>query len=214
MMAVCLGRIKKQRVDDHAHLGNLRNQLSFVAIVPQLLALEMLTKPSKTNDRTNEPFGIPGLSEDLENTLHHAFVPHQHQEESLPLVQRFTPFQLACITIASWFVVWVVWSMITRGGISLKLMGIDLQQSQGKRAGPFRCGWRTMLVWTPFFALILISVWLQNATNAGGHQTGPWLYWIPWWLALIYLAAAGLFTLIWPRRGLQDRLSGVYLMPR
>jgi hypothetical protein len=214
MMSACQGHIMKQRADDLAQLGQLRNQISFAAIVPQFLALEMLGSPAKTNDRQLDLFGKQGLTEDLKGSLRHALDPQHHDAEVLPLVQKLTAFQLAFITIGSWCVVWILWSMVTRGGLSLKLMGIDLQQAQGQRAGPLRCGWRSTIVWLPFFALILVSVWVQDAGKTWEQQSGLWVYWIPWWLALIYLAACALFTLIWPRRGLQDRLSGVFLMPR
>lgn len=214
MMAACQGQLKKQRTSDFAKLGRLRNQLSFAAIVPQFLALEMLTSPSKAGDRKDDLFGKQRLAEDLKSTLRHAFDPHHQEGETLPLVQKLTAFQLACITIGSWCVVWILWSMVTRGGLSIKLMGIDLQQSFGQRAGPLRCGWRSMIIWLPFFTLILLSVWVQDAGIVWHQQSTLWIYWIPWWLALIYLAACGLFTLIWPQRGLHDRLSGVYLMPR
>ncbi|MFT3880467.1 MAG: hypothetical protein QM703_12495 [Gemmatales bacterium] len=214
IMAACRSKIKKQLVIDLDQLKRLRNQLSLPAFLPQIAALEMLASPSNLNDRNRDPFGVQGLAEDLKLTLRHADDPQNQQEEVLPLVQKLTPFQLACIPIGTWFIVWIVWSMVTRGGISLKLMGIDLQQSQGKRAGPLRCGWRSLLVWLPFFSLILFSVWVQAATTAKGQHTGLWVYWIPWWLGLIYLAACAMCTLIWPSRGLHDRLSGVYLMPR
>ncbi|HQR07053.1 MAG TPA: protein kinase [Gemmatales bacterium] len=214
MMAACKGKIKQQLTHDVEQLQQLRNQLSLPAFLPQLAALEMLASPSKTTERNRELFGVQGLPEDIKLTLRHAVDPQHQQEEVLPLVQKLTPFQLACIPIGTWLIVWIVWSMVTRGGISLKFMGIDLQQSQGKRAGPLRCGWRSLLVWLPFFTLILFSVWVQAATTSRGHQTGLWVYWIPWWLGLIYLAACAMCTLIWPKRGLHDRLSGVYLMPR
>ena len=153
--------------------------------------------------------------EDLKLTLQHAMSPRQLDEEVLPLVQQLTPFQLAAITIGLWLALWVVWSMVTRGGLSLKLMGIELQNRRGQPAEWWRCGWRSILIWAPFFGLILASVWIQDITKNWGPDGRPmWLYWIPWWLALIYLAGIGVVALLRPQRGLQDRMAGIYLVPR
>ncbi|HQR43101.1 MAG TPA: hypothetical protein PLX97_10470, partial [Gemmatales bacterium] len=90
-----------------------------------------------------------------------------------PLIQRFTALQLATITIGFWLVAWVIWSVFTQGGLSLMLMGIDLQRSNGMRASPLHCGWRTLIIWLPFFTLILASVWIQDASKGWGNATGP-----------------------------------------
>lgn len=213
LMAAYQGPIKKQRTKDVAQLAAMRNQLSFAAIVPQFLAVEMMRPTSQSMSSNQGKTPIQGVQEDLLATLRHAMHPGQTDDEVLPLFQNLTTFQLAAITIGSWFVVWVMWSMATLGGISLRLMGIELQDYHGRRAGPFRCGWRTALLWLPFFFLVLASVGIQDASRSRG--TGSvWVYWIPWWLALIYLAGCGVSALVRPRRGFHDRLSAVYLMPR
>jgi eukaryotic-like serine/threonine-protein kinase len=206
-MSTCLGWIKKQRLKDLDRLNKLSNQLSMAAILPQLAAVEMLTTASKTSRETTP--------EELRLTLQHAISPIKPDEEILPLMQKLTPFQLAAITIGLWLLLWVLWSMLTRGGLSLKLMGIDLVNRRGRHAEGWRCAWRTLLIWAPFFALIMASVWLQDATKGLGPEGRPWwIYWIPWWLALIYLAGVGVIALLRPQRGLHDRLAGIYLIPR
>lgn len=208
-MASCLGWVKKQRTRDVSRLTILSNQLSMAAILPQLAAVEMLTHTNLNKDK------LAMSPEDLKLTLQHAMSPRQLDEEVLPLVQQLTPFQLAAITIGLWLALWVVWSMVTRGGLSLKLMGIELQNRRGKPAEPWRCGLRSLLIWAPFFGLILASVWIQDMTKNWGPEGRPmWLYWIPWWLALIYLAGIGVVALLRPQRGLQDRMAGIYLVPR
>lgn len=215
MMTSCQRAIKKQNDEDILRLGNLQNRLSMAAIVPQLLAVELIPARASSKPNTNRPLNDQGAQDDLLACLRHVLNPQDTKEVELPLVQRLTTFQLAAITIGSWLIVWVIWSMISRGGISLRLMGIDLQSARGKRAGPFRCGWRTALVWLPFFGLILASVWIQELTQGPDNAAGAsWVFWTPWWLALIYLAVCGVCALIWPQRGLHDRLSGVYLVPR
>jgi len=74
-----------------------------------------------------------------------------------------------------------------------QLMGIDLQQWQGKRAGPLRCGWRSFIVWAPFFSLILISVWVQNASSwAATRQAFGFTGFHGGWRSSIWLPAASL----------------------
>lgn len=216
LMSACQGWIKKQQATDIAQLTIMRNQLSFAAIVPHFLAVEMMTTANQATRPTTSGPNNQGLYDDLQATLGHALLSNQAPEALLPLVQKLTAFQLAAITIGSWFVVWVIWSMITQGGISLRLMGIDLLHANGKRAGPLRCGWRTILLWLPFFGLIFASIWIQDASrqSSAGAAGAPWMYWIPWWLALIYLAGCAVCALIWPQRGYHDRLSGVHLVPR
>lgn len=212
LMASCQGWIKKQNVKDTARLQVLSNQLSLAAILPQLAAVELMSASKGKGAPPNSLYD-PQTTEELKLAIQHALTPRPLEVEVLPLVQRFTALQLATITIGSWLILWVVWAMLTNGGMSLKLVGIDLQNARGQAAGPFRCGLRTLLVWLPFFALILASVWIQDASKS--QQSGPlWIYWIPWWLALIYLAASAVYALIYPQRGLHDRLAGVYLMPR
>jgi hypothetical protein len=89
-------------------------------------------------------------------------------------------------------------------------MGIDLRTRKGRLAGPLRCAWRTLLLWVPFFTLLLLSIYIEESNRLNR----PWVQWSLWWLAVIYLAGCALCGLIWPKRGLHDRLSGVYAVPR
>jgi hypothetical protein len=210
LMACCQGWIKKQSLRDSTRLNILSNQMSLAAMLPQLAAVELMTIGKGVSESV-----VKVAQEELQLALLHALDPRPLEQEELPLIQRLTALQLATFTIGFWFVAWVVWSIMTQGGLSMILMGIDLQRRNGQRAGPLRCGWRTFIVWAPFFALVMISVWIQDATKNWGNASGPlWVYWIPWWLALIYLAGSAMSSLIWPKRSWYDRLARVYLVPR
>jgi hypothetical protein len=203
-------KITAQRDKDGHKLHALARQLSFAAIGPTLLAVELVPAPTERSAA-----GARRLDETLRATLNRAFDPEGTSDEPLPLIQNQTPFQLATLVIGSWFAVWVGWSMATRGGVSLRLMGIDLQTRRGQPAGRLRCGFRSFLVWLPFFTLLLVSVVMQDIHR--GRDLTPkvtWLHWTPWWLAVMYLAACGLSALVRPQRGPQDRLTGVHLMPK
>ncbi len=215
-MAACRGQIKvKLQSDIRAKMDQLDKQLSFAALAPYFLLVEFLpdrrdaTRPQQTlTARHNE--SNERLFEDLRNTLRHSFDQKKSAEEPLPLLVNRSPLQLAALIIGTWFIVWILWSMIMRGGLSLSLMGIELLQANGKKAGPFRIGLRSVAVWGPFFALLLFSIYLQE-TGRWGQVGMPWTF---WWLAVIYLAVCAVTVLIWPRRGLHDRLTGIYLLPR
>ncbi|HMO35196.1 MAG TPA: RDD family protein, partial [Gemmatales bacterium] len=206
-MATCLGWIKKQRAADLRKLNKLSSQLSIAAFLPQLAAVELLSSSNQHFEQLHD--------DELYKTLLHAMRPHQTEGELLPFMQHLSPWQLAGLTIGIWLTIWIVWSMIFRGGISLKLMGIDLQNRRGELAERWRCGWRTFLIWSPFLGLILASVWIQEySKNLDADSRSKWFYWVPWWLALIYLAGVGVIALIRPTRGIHDKLAGVYLLPR
>jgi hypothetical protein len=214
-MSACQGWLIKQQQIDREKLQDLRNQLSLAAILPQLAAVEIMANASSSRSKNTRDEQDPILLMELQRSLRHALDPQPVDEEVLPLVNRLTAWQLALVTIMPWFVLWIVWSMLTRCGISFKLMGIDLQNQAGNKAGMFQCGLRSFLIWLPFFALIIASVWIQDTFQDKDRESAAWwIYWIPWWLALIYLVAGAVYTLIWPQRSIYDRLAGVYLVPR
>jgi serine/threonine protein kinase len=213
LMLACQGQIKGRLKQDLRQQAALRNQLSFAAILPYSLALQFLpqgTDQPRDAVHAGKNENNRSLYQELHASLRHAQNLQSGHDEPLPLYLNRPAFQIASFIIASWFVLWVVWSMLTHGGISLRLMGFDLRTKRGSIAGPLRCAWRTFLLWLPFFSLLLLSIYVQEPNR----WNEPWIQWGLWWLAIIYLAGCGLCALLWPKRGLHDRWSGIYLMPR
>jgi hypothetical protein len=114
-------------------------------------------------------------------------------------------------------VVWMVWSFLWRGGLTHHLVGLELVGSDGRRASRLRCGWRTLLIWAPFTALMMLAVCLGFPAPDGRVNTTAAVHW-PATLSLVaahlslllYAGSAILFT----ARGLHDWLAGTAVVPR
>jgi hypothetical protein len=96
----------------------------------------------------------------------------------------------------------VLLAFATRGGLALRLAGIAVQRHDGSAASRWRCLGRGLLVWLPFLVPGLVFMlgrrWLLGLAAA----------------TVVVTAAAALYALLHPARGLQDRLAGTHLVPR
>jgi hypothetical protein len=116
-------------------------------------------------------------------------------------------------------VLWVLWALLTRGGLSYQMTRIALVTGDGRQAGRFRCLWRSFLVWAPFTLMLFVahrldewywSVWGTDAAQRWALWTSLVLWWAAWLLVTAYLILA----LRNPTRTPLDRLAGTYLVPR
>jgi hypothetical protein len=105
--------------------------------------------------------------------------------------------------------VWVIWSFLTRGGVTLRIMGLTLVRGSGSLATRLQCAWRTLLVWLPPTLLLIASFWIYLFHPAGGELALGL-----WWLANLALLGYFGLALRYPSRGLHDWLAGTYLVPR
>jgi hypothetical protein len=116
-------------------------------------------------------------------------------------------------------VLWIAWTFLFRGGLTLRLMGIALQRGNGRPALRIQCAFRTLLVWAPVCGLLSLSVWLMLTHWAvwTPEQTSAWkldLSLVLWFLALGLLPVYVIIALRLPNRAPHDRLAGTYLVPR
>jgi hypothetical protein len=126
---------------------------------------------------------------------------------SCPLVRpRAFPWDLETVIAVPLF--WVLWSILSRGGMSPTLAGLSLVRSDGRTASRMACGWRASLVWAPLAAMLAASRHLQEAS-----PEGLVLYWSLWIGGLILLAACVVVAMSSPRRGPHDRLAGTVMVP-
>jgi hypothetical protein len=126
---------------------------------------------------------------------------------------------IALIALLTWPILWIVWTFLWRGGISYRIVEIDLVRSDGRPALRLQCAWRAFLVWAPVTGLLLLSLWLQTRFWADWSEDNAslWLHTLSsalWYAALALLAAYVALAIARPTRSLHDRLAGTYLVPR
>jgi hypothetical protein len=115
--------------------------------------------------------------------------------------------------------VWVLWAFLWRRGLSDRLLGLALVQSDGRPAARWRCAWRALLTWAPVTGLLVAAMWLEQDYWSGLKETGTpalWLSrlsWVASWSAWALLATYAVLAVRSPTRGLHDRLAGTYLVP-
>jgi uncharacterized RDD family membrane protein YckC len=145
----------------------------------------------------------PQQREETDKAIRHALPPAMVEEPDLD-----SPLATALPSIG-WPIVWVVWAFVTRGGFTLRMMGISLRRADGRKASRWQCAWRALLVWAPVSLLLGLAVWVQRLAFPGI----AWLYWGLWWSAVGLLAVYVVLALWSPTRALHDRLAGTYLVP-
>jgi hypothetical protein len=125
----------------------------------------------------------------------------------------------ALVGVVGWAAVWVVWAFLWRGGVSYRILGIDLVRADGRPALRLQCAWRALLVWAPVVGLIVLSLWLQMRFWAdwSAGRTEPWLHTLSaaaGYAVFLVLAGYVVLALLRPARALHDRLAGTYLVPK
>jgi hypothetical protein len=118
-------------------------------------------------------------------------------------------FRPAFVALMLCPVCWVLWALLWRGGVSMRLLGLSLVLSNGHPASRLHCAWRALVVWVPVTALLWLTMWL----DAYHPEEVRWS-WASWRGALVILAGFALLALRCPARGLHDRLTGTYVVPR
>ena len=91
----------------------------------------------------------------------------------------------------------------------LGALGCGLSTRDGRRAGRFRCAFRSLIVWAPPLLLLVASV----ASKKPGVDAGPGA-WLLFGMALVLVVAYPLIALVSPSRGPQDHLAGTVLVPK
>ena len=104
---------------------------------------------------------------------------------------------------------WVIWSLATRGGLCLSLLGVGISRRDGIRASRLRCFWRALVTWLAPSALLAGAIALQRDSWSAG-----WPSWALFGIAAVVVMASPLLCLIDPSRGPNDRLSGSVLVPK
>ena len=110
----------------------------------------------------------------------------------------------------------LVCALAFRSGLAMLMLGVVAVKRDGSRAGRLRVFWRALVTWSPvLFGLVgfaALGGWLFADPAVGdsiivvfGAASG---------LALGLFAALAIVSALLPKRGLQDRLAGTWLVPR
>ncbi len=106
------------------------------------------------------------------------------------------------------FLVLIVWSAVSRGGLPFWLLGVNIVRRNGVRASRWLIGWRSLIAWTPMMML--------NGAIVAIDIYWPEMAWLATTLHLSMLGLLLIYTAIalrWPDCGPQDWLAGTRLMP-
>jgi len=104
--------------------------------------------------------------------------------------------------------IWAVWAILTRGGLSYRLAGLALVWPDGGLASRWACGLRALLAWAPPAALMMGSLYLQYVFPEAVMSA-----WALWTAGVLLLAAFSFIAILLPGRGPHDRLSGTVVVP-
>jgi hypothetical protein len=95
----------------------------------------------------------------------------------------------------------------------LRPFGIAIVTRRGSEASRLRLFWRALVAWWPLFAGAPFLVALAFGSSADYANYGRILIGILLVIVLAWLGTA-ILALVWPNRGVADRLSGTTLVPR
>lgn len=91
-----------------------------------------------------------------------------------------------------------------RGGLILRALRVAVVRRDGEPASRWRVCWRAMVTWAPFVLWPIALAWLRPALGPSGTA--------------VVLVGTALTLVVWsvllPKRSLQDRLAGTFLVPR
>jgi hypothetical protein len=121
-------------------------------------------------------------------------------------------FGVCIFAVCVVFVLQISWVLMTRGGLTLPMMGLTLVRSDGSRASAWRCAWRGCVMWLPFYVLLTVPIIVSIVMEESSAGIIAWG--LAWVLAAVYLVGSAIVALLFPNRSLHDWLAGTYLVPK
>jgi hypothetical protein len=216
-------RLDERRARDGQELDALFASLGWVGFVkeavPQFRLRRTLAgaeEPLEIRRRPGEPYAVevvrPRVPKDevvvlKRDDLEQVAARARGEIDGLP--DRLRTGLVVILTLLSLVPLLLVASaLVFRGGLSLRLGGLDLVRSDGRDAGRLRCAWRVVVVWVPVVAVLMPIVWIDLR-----RPDLLWLCPVLQGLAVLLLAVHAALALRFPRRSYPDWLAGTYVVP-
>lgn len=187
-------QIGKQVITDRTYLQRRKNQANF--------AERLIFDSARQVNERDFDIGRGELTEMRDRALYG----HSAADGFRDIVRAYK--SVAVIALSAFPVAWIVWSFLTRGGLTLRLVGLALVRADGRKAARWQCAWRSLMVWTPIVVLLFACVWVKAfAPHLRFAQSGLW------WGAVAFVLSYVAVAIRRPSRTLHDRLAGTYLVP-
>jgi hypothetical protein len=106
-------------------------------------------------------------------------------------------------------VFWIVWAFLFRGPISVRVAGLALVRSDGRKAARWQCALRAFFIWAPVVIPLAIILWLDRQ-----HLATLPMCTLLQGLSVGILVAYVVLALRFPRQSYADWLAGVQVAPR
>jgi uncharacterized RDD family membrane protein YckC len=114
-----------------------------------------------------------------------------------------------------WPILYIVWSFVMCGGITLGMMGLSLVDAEGRPASRFQCAWRALLVWAPIILLLVSTYWWPVWVTGEPSFAGFARAWAACWVLLGFIFGFYLWLGVsFPNQAVHDRFADTYLVPR
>ena len=142
-----------------------------------------------------------------------------------PFLERQASIRRARESRSPWKTAWAVFSVVFpttavigigmawlfRGGLFLRTFGVEVVTRIGAPASRLRTLWRGLLAWSPVIIAFVLLV--PNPILLRIRDAREVAFVIGVCAATIFVVGA-VWAVMYPERGLQDRIAGTYLVPR
>jgi len=122
-----------------------------------------------------------------------------------PMKQPWFPFAMLTAALAIYVgLPAVAAALVFRGGLVLLAARVTFVRTDGRRASRLRLFWRALVAWSPIVLGFILAAELKVLLGLVPAMI----------LAALFVCALTIVSLVLPGRGLQDRLSGTWPVPR
>jgi hypothetical protein len=135
-----------------------------------------------------------------------------------------TPASVAGFLLISIVIPALLSAVVVRGGLVLNGLGMTVVRNDGTEISRLHSFARGLVAWSPILVLLAVNV-IFYATLFNGPDFSRSRAWFNWilehdgleWASLIAVAIVGIgacLAILTPERGLQDRLTGTWVVPK